>query len=250
MNNNDEERVVLRVSGSDSHNFLQNLVTNDINKLDNGIVYSALLTPQGKYLFDFFLIPDAGNILIDVKSIFASNLLNRLSLYRLRANIELEETQIKVSRGVGEALPNAFLDPRHPKLGWRLYSDDSLALPKIDWERHRVEHCIPETGIELIENKTFILEAGFERLNGVDFHKGCFVGQEVTARMKHKTTLRRELKSVLIEGAAGVGSSIKDNGRTVGTLYSQSHGKALAMLRMDWIKNNKIAVGDSTITII
>ncbi len=104
----------------------------------------------------------------------------------------------------------------------------------VDWDALRVEHMIPETGIELIPDETFILEAGFEALNGVDFRKGCYVGQEVTARMKHKTELRKGLTRLRIEGSAPVGTPIlMEDGREAGTLYTQSGGRALAHMRFD-----------------
>ena len=124
-------------------------------------------------------------------------------------------------------------DPRHPALGWRLYTDTPGAESPVDWDAIRVEHCIPETGIELIPNDTFILEAGFERLHGVNFRKGCFIGQEVTARMKHKTELRKGLTTVSVDGTAPVGTPITADGKTAGTLFTQSGGRAIAYLRFD-----------------
>ena len=122
-------------------------------------------------------------------------------------------------------------DPRHPALGWRHYGaagDDGT-----DWDAIRVAHCIPETLVELIPNDTYILEAGFERLHGVDFRKGCYVGQEVTARMKHKTELRKGLTVLRIEGAAPVGTPITAEGREVGAVFTQSGGQAIAHVRHD-----------------
>ena len=250
MNISDASRTVLRVSGPESRNFLQNLVTNDIGKLSDGLVYAALLTPQGKYLFDFFLLSGNEDILLDVKADAAPELLKRLALYRLRAKVDLEMTEIKVVCGLGPMPPDALSDPRHPDLGWRLYGCGLPAQPEADWDRLRVTYCIPETGIELIPEKTFILETGFERLSGVDFRKGCFVGQEVTARMKHKAVLRRQLKTVLVDGSAETGAEITDSGRSVGRLYSQAQGKGLALLRLDRIKSRRLQAGDAVIHLL
>jgi folate-binding protein YgfZ len=123
-------------------------------------------------------------------------------------------------------------DPRHPALGWRRLGpeegDDGT-----DWDALRVAHVIPESGVELTP-ETYVLEAGFERLHGVDFRKGCYVGQEVTARMKHKAELRKGLARVLVEGAAPPGTPIlAQDGREAGTLYTQSGGRAIAQLRFD-----------------
>ena len=204
-------RTILSLSGPDARDFLQGLVTNDVSKLDQGsLVYAALLTPQGKYLADFFLIPRGENILIDVSAELADGLLKRLTMYRLRADVQIGKTDLQVRRGTGEAPDGAFPDPRHPDLGWRLYGEEG-GDDGSDWEALRIAHCIPESGIELTPD-SYILEAGFEALHGVDFRKGCYVGQEVTARMKHKTELRKGLQVVSIEGEAPVGTEITADG--------------------------------------
>ncbi|MCH8466761.1 MAG: folate-binding protein [Roseinatronobacter sp.] len=227
-------RAIIEVSGQDASKFLQGLVTNDLRKLErDGIVYAAFLSPQGKYLADFFLVarPD-GVIWIDVAPPIAAELLRRLAAFKLRAQVSLTPLDIAVSRGTGPAPAGALPDPRHPALGWRLYGQ---ALPDdgTDWDALRVAHCIPESGIELLPNETFILEAGFERLHGVDFRKGCYVGQEVTARMQHKTSLRKGLVTVGIEGCAPVGAEIVAAGKPAGQVFTQAGNKAIAYLRFD-----------------
>ncbi|MFW8636341.1 YgfZ/GcvT domain-containing protein [Cribrihabitans pelagius] len=226
------DRCILRLSGADTRSFLQGLVTNNVERLDQGLVYAALLTPQGKYLADFFLVADKdGAVLLDVAAPLGEGLKKRLAMYRLRADVQIEETGLKVQRGTGPAPYGALADPRHADMGWRLYGrqggDDGS-----DWDAIRVRHCIPETGVELTGD-TFILEAGFEALNGVDFRKGCYVGQEVTARMKHKTELRKGFCTVSVAGAAPVGSGITAGGKPAGTLFTQSGGQGIAYLRFD-----------------
>lgn len=224
-------RAVYRLTGSDAEAFLQGLITTDIKGLSDGLIYTAILTPQGKYLADFFLLRDGGAVLLDVAESHAAGLIQRLNMYRLRADVAIAPTDMQVRRGTGPAPDGALGDPRHPDLGWRLYGgeggDDAT-----DWDAIRVAHCIPETGIELTGD-TFILEAGFERLNGVDFRKGCYVGQEVTARMKHKTQLRKGLAVVAVEGTAPPGTEITADGKPAGTLYTQSGGRGIAYLRFD-----------------
>jgi len=232
-----DDRRVLAISGPDSMSFLQGLVTNDLRGLDRGAVYAAILTPQGKYLADFFLVPKGETILLDVRSTLAEGLLRRLSMYRLRADVTLEMTPLRVSRGTGSAPEGAAADPRHPALGWRAYGETATD-DGTDWDAIRVAHCIPETGVELIPDETYILEAGFERLHGVDFRKGCYVGQEVTARMKHKTELRKGLVTVAVEGAAPVGTQILSDGKEAGVLYTQSGGRGIAHLRFDRADGN------------
>ncbi|WP_170446706.1 CAF17-like 4Fe-4S cluster assembly/insertion protein YgfZ [Ruegeria arenilitoris] len=225
-------RRILRLTGTDTDSFLQGLVTNDTRKLDDGLVYAAILTPQGKYLADFFLKRDGDSVLLDVVEGMADALIKRLNMYKLRADVRIEETNLHLQRGTGPAPEGALPDPRHPDMGWRAYSDAPEADDGTDWDAIRVRYCIPETGIELTPD-TYILEAGFEPINGVDFKKGCYVGQEVTARMKHKTQLRKGLRVVAIDGAAPVGSEILSAGKPAGTLFTQSNGQAIAYLRLD-----------------
>jgi hypothetical protein len=226
-------RRVWRISGADRMRFLQGLVTNDVRKLERGPVYAAMLTPQGKYLADFLLVPDGETILLDVDAGLSEGLARRLALYRLRADVRIEPTGLCVTRGLGEAPPGAVADPRHASLGWRLYGPTPGGAPRIDWDGIRVANCIPETGIELIPDQTYILEAGFERLNGVDHRKGCYVGQEVTARMKHKTELRKGLVTVEVEGPAEPGAPITADGKAAGVLHTRSGNRAIAWLRFD-----------------
>lgn len=224
-------RRLLRLSGSDAKSFLQGLVTNDVEKLSSGIVYAAMLTPQGKYIADFFMVPDDNAILLDTDADQTDALAKRLNMYKLRADVQIDEDKRKVSLGTSATPANAFADPRSAALGWRSYSDQPNE--SVDWTALYVANTIPQSGVELTPD-SFILEMGFERLNGVDFKKGCYVGQEVTARMKHKTELRKGLAQITIDGAAPVGSDITtEDGKSAGTLFSQSNGLALAYLRLD-----------------
>ena len=229
-----EDRTVLRLSGADAHSFLQGLVTRDP---DAGLTYAALLTPQGKYLADFFLLDRGDDILLDVKTDLAPALAQRLTMYRLRADVAIEDAALPVTRGLGAAPDGAHPDPRDPSLGWRAYGYEG-GDPQVDWDAIRVAACIPETGIELVPNDTYILEAGFDRLSGVDHRKGCYVGQEVTARMKHKTELKKGFVTVTITGAAPVGTEITSSGKPAGTLFTQAGGHAIAYLRFDRAKGD------------
>ncbi|MCT4610107.1 MAG: folate-binding protein [Pelagimonas sp.] len=236
-------RKVIRVGGSDARSFLQGLITNDVDKLETGLVYTAFLTPQGKYRADFFLVPDGDNILIDIDADLAGPVVQTLSMYKLRSDVTLEETDLQVTRGLGDVPEGAFADPRDASLGWRGYAGQPGT--DTDWEALHVAACVPQSGIELTPD-TFILEAGFERLNGVDFRKGCYVGQEVTARMKHKTELRKGLTLVEIDGVAAPGSDIMAGEKPAGTLFTQSGGKAMAYLRFDRAKGD-LTAGDARI---
>ena len=237
-------RTVLRLSGGDRAHFLHGLVTNDARP--GQLVYSALLNPQGKFLADFFLLDRGEDILLDVSGGLAPDLYRRLAMYKLRADVTIEDSGLTVARGLGAPPEGAYPDPRDAGLGWRGYgmADGD---PQVDWDAIRVDRCIPETGIELIPDSSYILEAGFDRLNGVDHRKGCYVGQEVTARMKHKTVLRKGLATVAVEGRAPVGTPITADGKPAGTLFTQSRGQGIAYLRFDRAKGDMVA-GDAVVT--
>ena len=237
-------RTVFRLSGDDVRDFLQGLVTNDVGKLSDGLVYAAMLTPQGKLRTDFFLVPAGDDVLLDAPSAQADDLERALTMYRLRSNVTIERTEISVARGLGAPSEGAFADPRDPEMGWRAY-DGREDAGDIDWDAQRVAHLIPEMGIEL-SGETYILEAGFERLNGVDFRKGCYVGQEVTARMKHKTELKKGLARVEVSGTADAGTEIVAGGKAVGTLFTHAGGQGIAYLRFDRA-TGEMQAGDATV---
>ena len=234
------ERVIWQLSGKDVLPFLQGLVTNDVLPLAQGpgIVWAALLTPQGKYLADFFVIRRAGDpegqFLIDLPEPLAQGVLKRLQMYRLRAEVQIAPSALHVTRGLNSAPEGALPDPRDPGLGWRLYGDASGTAPETDWDALRVALMVPEYPADLVPDDSYILEMGFERLNGVNFRKGCYVGQEVTARMKHKTELKKGLVRLAIDGTAAPGALITlPDGREAGRLGTVADGRALAHMRFD-----------------
>lgn len=239
------DRTVIALTGTDRVEFLQGLITNDVTKAADGIIYAALLTPQGKFIADFFVLGQPDRLLIDVASDVAPALAQRLGMYRLRADVQITQTDLVVSRGTGPAPEGAMQDPRNPALGWRAYGDTDIS-DDTDWDALRVAHLIPETGIELTPD-TYILESGFEALHGVDFRKGCFVGQEIVARMKHKTELRKGLARVRIDGAAETGSPITAEGKPAGTLHTVAGDQGIAYLRFDRA-TGQMQAGDATLT--
>lgn len=237
-----ERRQVLRISGADRFSFLEGLVSNEVARVADGPIYAALLSPQGKYLFDFIITQNDDALLLDTAKSRAGALATRLSMYRLRADVQIDDSDLMVIQGFGEMPDGAFIDPRNDKLGWRRYGTEQH--PPLDlkaWDALRVENAVPESGAELHENDTYILEAGFEHLNGVDFRKGCYVGQEVTARMKHKTELKKGLVRVSVHGDASAGSPIITDGKPAGTLFTVSGDKGLAYLRFDRAKGEMLA---------
>jgi tRNA-modifying protein YgfZ len=242
------DRRVYTLTGADRLSFLQGLVSIDVLPLGrgDGIRWAALLTPQGKYLADFFLVAQGADLLLDIKVSLAEATMRRLGMYRLRADVQFAESGLTVTRGLGAVPEGGFADPRHVALGWRAYGLPGGAAA-IDWDAIRVAHCIPESGIELIPDDSYLLESGFEALHGVDFRKGCYVGQEVTARMKHKTELKKGLLTVSVEGAAPVGTAILQGEKVAGTLFTQSGGRAIAYLRFDRVEG--LSAGSAKITV-
>ena len=240
------QRKVFRISGTDARKFLQNLITNDVKRLDTGPVYSALLTPQGKFIADFFLIADGNDILMDVDAGAATTLIPRLNMYKLRADVTISETDLIVSRGLNDAPEGAVADPRDANIGWRYYGPEDHDTETVDWDALRVQHKIPEMGREL-DTESYILEMGFEGLNGVDFRKGCYVGQEVTARMKHKTELRKGLVRLVADSDIPENADVMSNGKVIGRTHTSVGKRALAYLRYDRADGD-VSVNDIPVT--
>lgn len=241
----DLDRAVLSVTGPDAAKFLQGLVTNDVARLArDGIVYAALLSPQGKYLADLFLVAADGEVWLDVPRAAGDDLLRRLTLYRLRAQVAIAATDLAVLRGLGPMPPGAHPDPRDPRLGWRAYGPAQALGAPIDWPALHVAARVPVHGADLVAGDSYILELDFPRVNGVDFRKGCYVGQEVTARMHHKTDLKRALLAVRLDGTATPGTPIHTpDGREAGRLGTIAGDRALALIRLDRASGPLVAGG-------
>lgn len=243
-------RAVLRVAGAEAESFLQGLLSNDVSRATaDQAVYAALLTPQGKLLADFFVWRVADGFLLDAPAAEIAAVVKRLAMYKLRAAVEIAECgdlAVAVSEAAIAGARAGGADPREPRLGARAVmaaeavSDEPEALEA--YHRRRLAAGAPEFGADLTPNDSYILEFDFERLQGVDFKKGCYVGQEVTARMRHKTELRRGLFRVALDGAAGAGAEIVDaGGKPAGRLGSTALGPdgvivGLALLRKDRVE--------------
>jgi folate-binding protein YgfZ len=229
------DRAVLAVSGPEAGQFLQGLITNDIEALQpGGTLYAALLTPQGKILFDFLIFERSGDFLLDVVASQREALRKRLTLYRLRAKVDIairDELAVVASWGEGAAAS----DPRHPKLGARAIEDaGSVAATSDDYLAHRLALGIPESE-DFGQDKIFALDAGLDELHGVAFDKGCYVGQELTARMKHRGTARKRLLPVeTLDGTHLVAdAAVSANEREIGTVMSTYGSRGFALIRLD-----------------
>lgn len=199
------DRALLRLSGEGVRDFLQGLVTQDVAGLDaSGPRWSGLLTPQGKALFDFLLWDDGDAVLLDCEADARDALAKRLMLYRLRRPIAIDPADGAVHWSL--AAGKGFPDPRLADLGWRWIGKAGPATS--GWHGHRLEHGVTEGRIELGDGDTLWLECNAGELNGVRFDKGCYVGQENTARMHHRSKVNRRLVVAPIDAAASKGRAV------------------------------------------
>jgi len=246
-----DDRGVLRVSGAEARGFLQGLFTCDVERVAPGNpAFGALLTPQGKIIVDFILSAQDDAFWLDVPAPLAADLLKRLRLYRLRAQIELSD--LSETMGVQalwgeETLPaGAQPDPRHPGLGARLIAERAtLAASPGDcaaYEAQRIACGIPQGGADFAYGEAFPHEANMDLIGGVDFKKGCYVGQEVVSRVHHRGTARRRILPAALAGAAPApGTPVLAGETEVGTLGSTAGAHALASIRLDRAEDARAA---------
>ncbi len=226
------DRTVLRLSGDGVIAWLDRLITNNLTA---PMTFAALLTPQGKIIADFFVTQDGDDLLLDTPTKFGDALFKRLKMYRLRAPITIEQTELSVHAiwdGEGEA---GHIDPRHPSLGRRLILDHDLATEQTDadYDRHRLSLGVVDSHWDFETQTTFPADANMDLINGVDFKKGCFVGQEVVSRMKRMTTVKKRMRSVILSGDATPEDHILGGERVLGELLHIRGNMAMALVRLD-----------------
>jgi folate-binding protein YgfZ len=277
-----ESRGIARLAGEDARDFLQGLISNDVALLTpERALYAALLTPQGKYLFDFLLYDRGDVILLECEGARLPALLQRLTMYRLRAKVAIEDVSeaFAVMAVLGRAAADAFalphhaaaarlegeavlaVDPRSAELGVRALLPRSgvdsfvrahglTPAPFAEWDRVRLGLGVPDGSRDLVIEKSILLESGFEELNGVSFTKGCFVGQELTARTKHRGLIKKRLVPVRVHGSLPApGTAVTRGEREAGEMRSGVEGEAgmdgigLALLRLDQLAPDAAARG-------
>ena len=264
-----ERRGVVAVGGPDAEKFLNDLVTADISRAGPGqAVFAALLSPQGKILFDFIVFRDGERFLFDLPRALAADFAKRLGFYRLRAKVSIDDisadTQVMAVWGP-EGVPHidgvAAPDPRLAALGWRIVAPagqppvlggfDPAA--EADYDAHRIPLGIPEGGIDFAFGDAFPHDTDMDQLAGVDFGKGCYIGQEVVSRMEHRGTARRRFVIARASGALpAAGAVVEGDGKSLGTLGSSAGADALALIRLDRAKaateaGAPIRAGDATL---
>ena len=269
-----DDRIIIEIIGADTKKFLQPLITNNIDLVSSKkSIYAALLSPQGKYIFDFFIFENSinGHLSIDCAKNRCAELLEKLNIYKLRYKInfninnnisifsiygtdysELELNLKEVSlEGSTEKINNNIIlvDPRNKKLGLRIYSDLSSPIEgfnkipdgeKSDLDYIRIELSVPNPDLDLEIEKSFLIENNFEFINAIDFKKGCYVGQENTARQKYRGTAKKKLFLIRIIGNDIInGTKIYYNERVVGTMRSSCKDIGLATIRTDFYEEYK-----------
>lgn len=231
-----DSRAVIAVGGPDWRGLLQGLITQDVETLGPGdLRFGALLTPQGRLLFDLFVAGTTDGALIDVAAEGRDDLLRRLTLYRLRAKVTLEAVDLGVFAAWGETTPEGDWrpDPRLGAIGWRLYGATEPTASEADWDAHRLALGAPGPA-DWGSDKTYPIEANFDLLNGIDFKKGCFVGQETTSRMKRRGQIKSRMAPVVFDGGApAFGAEILAGTLRAGEVLSGGEGRAMALVRLD-----------------
>ena len=239
----------LSIEGEDSNQFLQNLITNDINKCtEYNMLYSCLLSPQGKFLSDFFIFKKDERYLIETHSFFYEKLLKKLNLYKLRSKVHINEVNELYSYSVFGDLKkdqDTFIfniDPRNANIGLKLIhlkkNPEILnSLNEINEEKYHqilIQNIVPLSHYDLEENKSLLLENNFENLNSISWDKGCYVGQEITARMKYRALLKKKIYSLEIkDGSPIIGQQIKDDENEYGKIINIKNDSVLAMLKIE-----------------
>jgi tRNA-modifying protein YgfZ len=245
-----ESRAVLRLAGPDWREFLQGLLTQDVETLGPGEArFAGLLTPQGKLLFDLFVIGREEDCLIDVAAARRDALRQRLTMYRLRAKVEIAPAEITVMALWPAAAEGWIADPRLAALGWRGYDAappaGAEAVDEAAFDRHRMALGVPDPDRDCPPETTYPIEANFDLLNGIDFRKGCFVGQETTSRMKRRGAIKTRMAPILFEGPPPApGSELLAGALRAGQACTGTDGVTMALLRLDRLESEALTLED------
>jgi folate-binding protein YgfZ len=250
------QRGVIAVEGEDRVAFLQGLVSNDVEAAEPGrAVWAALLSPQGKWLADFFILAEANRLLLDCESEQVAMLLQRLGRFRLRMKVALRaESELMVSVAWGGRPDVAGIvapDPRLPDFAWRILAGSAIganASPE-EWDLFRLQAGVPDGSRDLEADRSTLLEAGFDELGGVSWTKGCYMGQELTARTKYRGLIKRRLAPVAVEGPLPPsGAPVFRGDQEVGTMRSGRGNLGIASLRLDAL-GGVLRCGEATLTV-
>jgi folate-binding protein YgfZ len=243
-------RCLIEVRGPDWRSFLQNLLTNDVETLAPGQArFTALLTPQGRLLYDLFVIAREDGAWLDVEAVWRDALIARLALYRLRAKVEITTLDLPVTALPAPTAEGVWVqDPRLPALGLRGYGVAGEQAEDA-YDTHRLALGVPGPA-DWDTDKTYPIEADFDLLAGIDFHKGCFIGQETTSRMHRRGAVKSRMMPITFAGARPPpGSEILAGSLRAGEVLSGTTGRSMALVRMDRIEGMVLTVDDRPVTV-
>ena len=243
----------ISIEGENSSEFLQNLITNDINKCSKDkVIYSCLLTPQGKFLSDFFIFKMDNKYILETNILFYENLIKKLNIYKLRSKVQINKIDKiysfiifgNITKDKGTIIISA--DPRKKNIGHKFIHESANpqildSFNEIDEDKYHeilINNLVPLSQYDLEENKSLLLENNFENLNSISWNKGCYVGQEITARMKYRALLKKQIYSLKINsGFPKKTQLIKENGKELGKIISVKNTSVLAMMKIDLALN-------------
>jgi folate-binding protein YgfZ len=239
-------RALIRVSGPDARPFLHNLLTQDVETLAEGeLRFGALLSAPGRVLFDLFLTGEADGVVLDVAAERRDALLARLAMYRLRANVTVEPDERAVFACWDGPAEGFAVDPRTPDRGGRRCGGDvETNAGEDDWQAHRLAVGVPDPTADAGFDASYPIEADFDLLNGIDFQKGCFIGQETTSRMKRRGTIKNRMLPIAFDGPApAAGTEVLNGELRAGQVLTGREGGAMALLRLDRLEGALTADG-------
>lgn len=273
-----QDRSIIEIKGDERKTFIQGLITNDVNKAsETNLIYSAMLNPQGRFMYDFFIFEIGDSLIFDCYEPRRDEIFQKLNFYKLRSKVEIvknDELIVAQSFDSDKSYPTEFKDPRHHNLGNRIYFKDEKndAENSDEYNFLRICNKVSESERDLTYEKSFILEFGFDELNAIDYQKGCYVGQELTARTHYRGEIRKKLIHIKIDNLQNLqkGGEISCEGKSVGIVLSsvlhEGSLHALALLKLsslevpqikakdgqdsDYLENNDLKLENNKITII
>ncbi len=266
---------LIKIKGIDKFDFIQGIISNDINILKKKTsIFSSILTPQGKFLYDFFIVNYNDHLYLECNYKNTNEILQKLKLYKLRSRVEFEvdrnliilltneENSSKI-RKLCENTSLDFFDPRFNKFFKRIYLDkiylekinnhlDFLEVEKKIYDQKRIENSIPDFLLDSFKQKSLLMEMRFDELNGISWDKGCFLGQEITARMKYRNIIKKKLAFISINFNSRLDTQIKCNDKIIGSLHSHTNNFGIGYVNTDFLKiknKGEIICGDSILEI-
>jgi folate-binding protein YgfZ len=242
-------RGVIRVSGADKADYLQGIITQDVRLIaPDRLLYSCFLTPQGKYLADFFITQIGEDWYIDVDKSLLDDLLKRMNMYRLRSKVELQDvsSQFSILAFWNDGAPEGVLaDPRAPEAGWRMFAPADMAGGQDDYNLWRLQHGLPDTG-DFLRERSMMLECNMDLLHAVSFDKGCYMGQELTARTHYRALIKKRLLPIRFESEvqAAFDTPVQMNDKPIGLLRTTHKNHALALLNLENLEDGATVTVD------